>query len=260
MQNLKKIFFPFENSSRISNILISIFWSLFFILLWYLFKPQTFPSPFEVLQGFITVFSSESFFEDFLASIFLTTKAMLFSIIIASILSYLYPIPFFKPLIEFATKCRYLTLTGLIFIFSIFSKDLSELKLWLLMFGIIPFFTDSTIGNIKEGIQDQIELAYTIKYNKWETLFETIIIGKLDKSIEVIRQNFAIAWLMITMVEGLDMSGGGLGTELLKYSKYLNLVCVFSVQILIFCIGLLLDFCWIKLRMVIFPYVKINEK
>ena len=43
------------------------------------------------------------------------------------------------------------------------------------------------------------------------TLWEVVILGTLDKAFEVLRQNFAMGWTMITMVEGISRSEGGVG-------------------------------------------------
>ena len=71
-------------------------------------------------------------------------------------------------------------------------------------------------------------------YNNWQTLYEVIIVGKADQVFEILRQNFAIAWLMITLVEGLNMSEGGIGTLLIKYNKYNDLTNVLALQLWIF--------------------------
>jgi NitT/TauT family transport system permease protein len=72
------------------------------------------------------------------------------------------------------------------------------------------------------------------------------------------RQNFAIAWMMITMVEGLSMSEGGLGTMLIKSNKYIDLGTVFSILIIIFVVGIFFDFLLGQLRYWLFPYTKLQ--
>ncbi|MBC7451200.1 MAG: nitrate ABC transporter permease, partial [Cytophagales bacterium] len=86
-----------------------------------------------------------------------------------------------------------------------------------------------------------------------------VIIGRLDQVFEVMRQNFAIAWMMITMVEGLSMSEGGLGTMLIKSNKYIDLGTVFSILIIIFLLGIFFDFLLGQLRYWLFPYTKLEK-
>ena len=69
-----------------------------------------------------------------------------------------------------------------------------------------------------------------------------IIIGKADQVFEVVRHNFAIAWMMITMVEGLNMSEGGIGALMIKYNKYNDLPHVLGLQAVILGLGLCFDY------------------
>ena len=94
--------------------------------------------------------------------------------------------------------------------------------------------------------------------NNWQTLLEVVIIGRLDQVFEVMRQNFAIAWMMITMVEGLSMSEGGLGTMLIKSNKYIDLSTVFGILVIIFGLGILFDYLLKNMRYWLFPYAKLQ--
>jgi NitT/TauT family transport system permease protein len=96
--------------------------------------------------------------------------------------------------------------------------------------------------------------------NNWQALLEVVIIGRLDQVFEVMRQNFAIAWMMITMVEGLNMSEGGLGTMLIKSNKYIDLGTVFAILVIIFGMGICFDYLLKQLRNWFFPYSKLLIK
>ena len=216
------------------------------------------PSPVKVSKSIVEIVSSKEFGDDLFASLGLTLKGMLFSIIIALVVSYLALIPFFKPIATFITKCRYLTLTGLIFLFTLLTQNGSQLKLGLLIFGIVPFFVTSLVS-IFDGINSQeFDLCKTLRMNNWQALWEVIILGRLDQVFEVLRQNFAISWMMITMVEGLSMSEGGLGTMLIKSNKYIDLGKVFGILVIILILGILFDFLLGKMRVWLFPYTNIQ--
>lgn len=146
---------------------------------------------------------------------------------------------------------------GLIFIFTLLTRDGSQLKLSLLLFGIVPFLVTSFLAVILRTPAQELELCQTLGYNRWQSLYEMIIIGKADQVFEVVRQNFAIAWMMITMVEGLNMSEGGIGALLIKYNKYNDLPHVLALQAVIFGIGLCLDYLLGALRHWLFPYTKL---
>jgi ABC-type nitrate/sulfonate/bicarbonate transport system permease component len=113
--------------------------------------------------------------------------------------------------------------------------------------------------SIFESINSQeYDLCRTLRMNNWQTLWEVVILGRLDNVFEVMRQNFAISWMMITMVEGLSMSEGGLGTMLIKSNKYIDLGKVFGILLIILCIGVVFDFLLGKARVWLFPYTNIK--
>jgi NitT/TauT family transport system permease protein len=206
----------------------------------------------------LKILASSGFYDDLFSSLSLTLRGMGISIFISLIICYLSLIPFFQPFAKFIIKCRYLTLTGLIFLFTLLTSDGHSLKLSLLIFGIVPFFVTSLLSIIDSINVQEYELCKTLRMNNWQTLQEVIIIGRLDQVIEVVRQNFAIAWMMITMVEGLSMSEGGLGTLLIKSNKFIDLGTVFAILIIIFLIGVCFDFLLAKMRIWLFPYTNLQ--
>jgi NitT/TauT family transport system permease protein len=187
---------------------------------------------------------------------------MIISIIIALTLSYLVALPAIKPITALIVQFRYLTLGGLIFFFTLITKDASRLKMSLLIFGIVPFFVTSLWAIILEIKEEEYNLCKTLRMNNWETLYEVIILGRADQVIEVMRQNFAIAWMMITMVEGLCMSQGGLGMMIVRDNKYLSfgMPYVFSDLIIIFVLGIGFDILFKSCRTWLFPYCRLQVK
>jgi len=230
---------------------------LFVLVLWQLSPGGLIPGPLRVLEALGNLLSGRLLYDSLLTSLLLTFKALAYSLVLTLLFSYLSVLPFFRPAAEFVVKCRYLTLTGLIFIFTLLTKDGGALKLSLLVFGIVPFFTTSFLAVILRTPAQEFELCQTLGYGRWETLYEVIVIGKADQVFEVVRQNFAIAWMMITMVEGLNMSEGGIGTLLIKYNKYNDLPHVLALQALIFGLGLCFDYGLGRLRRWLFAYTKI---
>jgi NitT/TauT family transport system permease protein len=107
--------------------------------------------------------------------------------------------------------------------------------------------------------QQEYDLCKTLGYNRWRTLYEVIIVGKADKVLEILQHNFAISWLMITMVEGLNMSEGGIGALLIKYNKYNDLTNVLALQLLIFLLGLFFDYLLAIIRSWLFPHTRLKK-
>jgi len=214
------------------------------------------PPPSKVLAALGRLLTTRLFADNLLTSLMLTGQALFYSVVITLLFGYASVMPFFQPVAQFIVKCRYLTLTGLIFIFTLLSRDGAQLKLSLLIFGIVPFLTTSFLSIILYTSAQEFELCQTLGYNRWESLYEVIIVGKADQVFEVVRQNFAIAWMMITMVEGLNMSEGGIGALMIKYNKYNDLPHVLALQTVILGLGLGFDYLLGVLRHWLFPYVK----
>ncbi len=92
-----------------------------------------------------------------------------------------------------------------------------------------------------------------------EAFAEGGIRGTADKAFDVTRQNAAMGWMMLTMVEGLVRSGGGIGVMLLNQDKYLFLDKVYAIQVIILLVGLGLDtFFWFVKNFVACPYARIT--
>ena len=251
------MFKPFSILSKPNVLIMVTAQVLFALLIWQLSPGGLIPGPLRVLEALGGLLSGRLLYDNLLASLILTFKALAYSIVLTLVFSYLSVLPFFRPAAQFIVKCRYLTLTGLIFIFTLLTKDGGALKLSLLVFGIVPFFTTSFLAVILRTPAQEFELCQTLGYSRWETLYEVIIVGKADQVFEIVRQNFAIAWMMITMVEGLNMSEGGIGTLLIKYNKYNDLPHVLALQALVFGLGLCLDYGLGQLRRWLFAYTKI---
>ncbi len=255
---IRKLFKPFGEPNGKQKALIVAFWVLLAFILFEFFHSKVIPSPSKIFLSLMDMLSRKDFYEDLMSSLLTTIKAMFYSIVVTAVVVYSSTIPVFKPIAVFISKCRYLTLTGLVFVFTMLSDNLADLKMYLLMFGIIPFFVTSFLSIVNAIPKEEKWKGYVNKLSRWGTLWEIVVIGKLDMLLEVIRQNFAISWMMITMVEGFAMNEGGIGTLLIKSNKYMNLAPVFAMLIIVFTLGLFFDWALAKLRLELFPYLKNN--
>ena len=254
------IFEPLATVPKRTETIIIIVEAIIALLCWQFFVSGLIPGPITVGKTLLSVISEPDFIGNLVSSIMLTLKAMCFSMIIALVLTYLSVIPVIKPITNLIAQFRYLTLTGLIFLFTLLTQNGSQLKISLLIFGIVPFFVTSLTSLVANIDNQKYDLCRTLRFNNWETLYEVIILGQLDMALEVMGQNFAISWLMITMVEGLSMSEGGLGVMIIKANKYLNLPRVFALLVLIFLMGILFSIIIKWLRRCFFPYSTLHVK
>ncbi len=257
---MKKLVTPLETvPARTFYIALGVE-TLLALAIWFKFGTALIPSPFKVLAAIAELLRSSEFYQALVSSLFLTVKGMIISMVIALFVSYAYFMPLFRPLGHFIVKCRYLTLTGLIFLFTLLTSNGSELKLSLLVFGIVPFFVTSLISQLEAINEEEFDLCKTMRMSNWEALNEVIVIGRMEQVVETLRQNFAIAWLMITMIEGLSMSEGGLGVLLIKANKYVNLPRVFALMVIILLLGISFDFLLGMTRSWLFPHTRLQVR
>jgi ABC-type nitrate/sulfonate/bicarbonate transport system permease component len=258
MQTLSGFFQPFKVLSKKNILFLIIAEAVIALLIWQLAGGELIPKPSKIAASVSRLLQNKDFYDNLFSSLSLTMRGMLISIIIALLISYLSRIPFFRPIANFIIKCRYLTLTGLSFVFILLSKDGSDLKTNLLIFGIVPFFVTSLLSVFDSINIQEYELCKTLRMSNWKALWEVVILGRLDQVFEVMRQNFAISWMMITMVEGMSMSQGGLGTMLIKSNKYIDLPTVFGLLFIILMLGIFFDYILGRMRVWLFPYAKIQ--
>jgi ABC-type nitrate/sulfonate/bicarbonate transport system permease component len=261
METIKLIFRPLAIIKSRTAVTLIIVEGIVALLFWqFSCHGGLIPTPLRVLESIEKILGRNDFWDNFFSSLSLTLYAMGASICIALVICYLSLVPVFAPISKFIIKCRYLTLTGLIFLFTLLTNNGHELKMGLLIFGIVPFFVTSLLSIFDAINVQEYELCTTLRMNNWETIAEVVIRGRFDQVFEVMRQNFAIAWMMITMVEGLNMSEGGLGTMLIKSNKYIDLGTVFGILVIIFILGVFFDFLLKQLRFWFFPYTKLQVK
>ena len=256
---IQQIFEPFGKINQKIFSLMTIIQVVILILLLQVLHSPIIPAPTNIGIAFFNLITSGDFYDNFFSSLFFTIEGMGISIFITMIIVYLSTIPFFQPLAMLISKCRYLTLTGLVFLFTILSNNVGQLKMSLLIFGIVPYFVTSFLSIITAVPQQEIDKSFVNRRNSWETLWLVIIKGKLDLLFEVMRQNFAISWMMITTVEAYDMSQGGIGVMLLKSNKHLDLAPVFAMLLIVLLTGMLFDWGLQQLRLMLFVYLKSNK-
>lgn len=220
---------------------------------------EVMPKPTDVLNALIKIVQDDRFADNIFATLGLVCKGMAISVGIAVLLSYMSLVPALNGVTLLVSKLRFLTYIGLVFVFTMAIKNEHDIKMSLLIFGIVPFFVTTFISYINDIPRKEYELCYTLKFNNWRTLYEVVIKGRLHTLLEVIKQNFAIGWMMITGVEGLCMSEGGIGTLMIKSNKHLAMAEVFAILAIVFVFGMIFDYLFDVLKVFFFPYTDPNR-
>jgi NitT/TauT family transport system permease protein len=228
---------------------------LFFI---WVFSPTVFlPKPKEVFQALSEMWM-EGLGAELITSFYLNLQAIALSSILSLLLAYLTVIPFFRPIVTLLSKLRFLSMVGLTFFFTLMATTGHELKLYLLVFSVSVFFVTGMAEVVAAIPKEKFDLARTLRMGEWRVVYEVVILGQADKAFETLRQNAAMGWMMLTMVEGISRSEGGVGAMLLNQNKHFHLSAVFAIQISILFLGLAQDYAIGLLRGVFCPYATLT--
>lgn len=261
-QKLQKYFIPNKTLDKKSTSTILVFWICLILGIWIFLGSKLLPSPNEILSALKSLIDDKNFTGELLNSTSFCMHAMFDAIIICFFIAYLSVLPFFRPICAFIAKARFLSTAGLTFFVGEITPDSGVKKLVILSFAITVFLVTSMLSIVIETKKEELDYARTLRMNEFKVVWEVIIKGKLDAMFEVIRQNFAIAWMMLASCESLCRSEGGIGILLSDTDKHFKLDQVFAIQIVVLCLGIFFDYLFKLLKGWLFPYsvLKLERK
>jgi NitT/TauT family transport system permease protein len=256
---LKKLITPFEKISKSNKTIILVVWIVLVLLLWFIGTSGTkhlFPSPSQVLEGFKGLYA-EGLVVHIFHSLSLCFVSIFLATILAMLFAYTWPIPMLKPVAEFVTKFRFLPFTGLSYYITLIIHEARDMQIWIMVIFLTTFLTTSLIAVINDIPEEEFDHAKTLKCNRWEVLWQVIVLGRIDYVIDAIRQNLAITWMMLVTIESIVVASGGLGFLIKNSDKFMNHGRIIALQIIILLIGLILDWGINFFRKALFRYSKI---
>lgn len=257
MKELINIFKPNQNLSKSTATLLLIIQAIALFLFW-MFSPSVFlPTQGETFKALTNLYA-DGVMTDLMTSLTLNLQAIGVALVVSLGLAYATVVPFFRPIVAFLSKLRFLSLVGLSFFFTLMTSNQHELKLYILVFSISVFFITSMADVLNSIPKVQFDLARTLRMGEMRVVWEVIILGQMHQVFDVLRQNAAISWMMLTMVEGMARSDGGIGALLLNQNKHFHLAAVMAIQIMILLIGLGQDYAIGLLKKMMCPYASLN--
>ncbi|HEY4562195.1 MAG TPA: nitrate ABC transporter permease [Thermoanaerobaculia bacterium] len=228
------------------------------LLIWINSPFKVLPQPDEVFRAFRGLWFEQGLGRELWTSFSMNLEALALTIVISLALSYLVVVPAFRPIATAISKGRFLGLAGLTFLFTLLFGGGRPLKISLLVFSMTVFFVTSMASVVLEIPRERFDHARTLRMNEWHVVWEVVILGTADRAFEVLRQNAAIGWMMLTMVEGISRSEGGVGAMLLNQNKHFHLAEVFAIQLTILVVGLLQDYGIGLTRRLLLPYADLT--
>lgn len=238
----RRVFLPNRAVDQVTMLGIVAFWVTAAMLLWILSPYATLPGPRQVWAAFGTLWWQHGMGPELATSIKLILHALALTVAISLALSYATVIAVFRPLVEAVSKLRFLGLTGLVVPFTLLTGGGYQLKVAMLTFGMTSFFVTAMAQVVLDIPREQFDHMRVLGAGEGRILWEVVIRGTLDRALDILRQNLAIGWAMLTMVEGISRAEGGLGAMILNQNKHFHLAEVYAILLVILFFGLLLDY------------------
>ncbi len=236
-----------------------IVWGAAGLLAWFASPWETLPAPREVWDAFGTLWWSQGMGPELLTTFKLIFHALALTIAISMVLSYATVIAAFRPVVVAASKLRFLGITGLLPLFILLTGGGYPLKVALLTFGMTSFFVTSMAQVVIEIPREQFDHMRVLGASELRILWEVVILGTLDKALDVVRQNLAMGWAMITMVEGISRAEGGIGALILNQNKYFRLPEVYAILFVILLLGLVIDYAIGVFTVLVCPHSRLER-
>jgi NitT/TauT family transport system permease protein len=241
MNNLLSLITPNACINKSTRSAIIFGWIVVTLLIWQFVDIRFLPKPTEILNAFETLRQNGTFLE-FGTSIWTMMEAIFWTVAISLSLAYLSVLPILEPFVKFITGLRYLGLVGLMLAFTLIAPDGHALKVMVLTFGMTVFYLRDMLSIVQAIPQEEYDHAETLGMSQIRIIYEVIVLGTLDEALESLRVNAAMGWMMLTMVEGIVRSEGGIGTVLINMNRHMDLPATGAILISLFCVGIIQDF------------------
>ncbi len=228
------------------------------LVLWTVAQVKVLPRPMEVLEALQRLWLTQGLGPALIKSFGLSLEALAWSTLLSLLLSYLTVLPLFRPLVAALSKGRFLSMVGFSVVFYVLGAGGREVKLGLLIIGMTVYYLTSMASVIAQIPKEDFDHARTLQMGEWRVVWEVVVLGTLDKAFEVMRQNAAIGWMMLTAVEGIVRMEGGVGVLLIDHNKLFHLPEVFAIQGVILVVALMQDYGIGLLRKLCCPYADLK--
>lgn len=228
-----------------------------FLFAWQV-SASSLPRPAEVWAALATLWHDKGLFDHLATSVALNAEAIAWAAGLTFALAYLTVLPAARPLVAALSKLRFTGMVGWAFVFTLYAENGHQLKLWMLVFGTTPFFLTAMAAVVADIPKERFDHARTLKLGEWRVVWEVVIRGTLDQALEALRQSAAMGWMMLTMVEGVVRSEGGIGALMLNENKHLDLASVFALIGVVLLVGVVQDLALGWLRRAACPYADLG--
>jgi len=236
-QTLKQLFAPNQYLSRWGKIMLVV-GQTFCALLFWCFSSSSFVPAFpKVLAAFGDLWANRGLSHELATSFLLIMESIFWMTTISLFLIYLTAMQFFRTIVKSLSALRFLSPVGLILLFTVFIHDGHKIKVDLLAFNMAVFFIPSILREIDLIQGQKYNLGRTLRMSEWRIVREVTIRGQLHKIIDAVQVNGAMGYMMLTMVEKVSRSEGGVGIMLQDMEKFLSMNQIWAIQLSLVLMG-----------------------
>jgi len=228
--------------------------------MWALSGSRTLPSPREVGAAWLDLVQHQGLLFELWASVKVSVLALALSTLAAVATAALATAPLFMPGARLAAALRFLGFAGLTYVFMLVSGDATALRVWILAFGMYVFMVTALLAELAATPRDQIDHCRTLGMRHWRITGEVVVLGKAHVILDLMRQNAAVGWTLLTLVEGMTRAAGGIGAMLLNQNRYFLLAGVFAIQATILAFGLAQDAMLSLLKDILCPWSLLGKE
>ncbi|HEY9023620.1 MAG TPA: hypothetical protein VIP05_04905 [Burkholderiaceae bacterium] len=229
------------------------------VALWAASGSRTLPSPAEVARAWLDLVQHQGLLAELWASAQVGLVAFAVSTVAAVALAALATAPAFMPAARLAAAMRFLGFAGLTYVFMLASGGAQALRVALLAFGMFVFMVTALLAELAATPRDQLDHCRALGMRPWRTAAEVVVLGKADVILDLVRQNAAVGWTLLTLVEGMTRADGGIGAMLLNQNRYFLLAGVFAIQLTILGYGLAQDALLSRLKDALCPWARLGK-
>jgi ABC-type nitrate/sulfonate/bicarbonate transport system permease component len=226
---------------------------------WLMIPESTFPGPVSIAQAFRNLWFDNALGRELVTSLALNLRMIALLIPIGILAIVARSLAATGGLVTAVGTFRFLGMSGLTLIFTFYTSGALSLRLSLLVFFVGAYYVTSLARIVDAVPQAKRDYVRTLGMSEWQAMYELDLRGNALEMWEALRQNQAMGWMMLTGVEGLTKSAGGVGTLLLNSQRTWNLAEVYAIQITLWITGLVIDAAFVWARGA-FPWFRKGRK
>jgi NitT/TauT family transport system permease protein len=202
-------------------------------------RPAVLPSLGDVLGAVPGLWWDLGFGRELLRSLGASAEALAWSTAIALPLAYVSRVPAFRPVAQGVAALRFLSPALFFLPLTLTLSSGHGVKVAMLALGEAFFLVTTMIGVVQAIPDGRFDDARTLRMSEWRATWYVVVRGTLPEALAAVRDNAAMGWAMLPMVENVVRTEGGVGVLLATQEHHMELATVYAAAGVI----LLLGFC-----------------